>query len=70
MVLPDENKKSEYAYSACIQCIQWILHIQISLSTKFHFKQFWILRLNFSKKGISGPKQIEFTFEFCIFELV
>ena len=40
---------------------QWILHIQISLSTKFHFKQLWILRTNFPKKGISGPKQKKFT---------
>ena len=30
-----KNEKSEYA---CTQSIQWILHIQISLSTKFHFK--------------------------------
>ena len=30
----------------------WILHIRISLGTKFHFKQFWILGSNLSRKSI------------------
>ena len=39
-----KHRKSEH--------YQWILHIQISLGTKFHFKQFWILVPNLPKKAI------------------
>ena len=39
-----KHRKSEH--------YQWILHIQISLGTKFHFKQFSILIPNLPKKAI------------------
>ena len=40
----------------------WILHIQISLGTKFHLKKFWILGTNLPKKSISSRKQKSGTF--------
>ena len=59
------NKKSEHHY--------WILHIQISLGTRFHLKQtflnFWT---NFAQKGCFRSKTVEvdITVEFYIFKLV
>ena len=44
-VFPAQNRKSEHHH--------WILHIQISLGTKFHFKQFWNLGPNLPRKGTS-----------------
>ena len=48
-----QNRKDEHQHS--------ILHIQISLSIKFHFIQFWILGPNLPKKGVSGLKQKKWT---------
>ena len=51
----------------------WILHIQISLGTKFNLNwQFWFFRPNLPKKGVSNLKQkkVNSAIEFCIFKLV
>ena len=47
-----ENRKSQHHHL--------ILNIRISLGTKFHFKQSWILGPNLLK-GISGRKQKKWT---------
>ena len=39
----------------------WILHIRISLSTKFCLSTILIFGLNFPRKGISTLKQIDWT---------
>ena len=48
-VFPVENRQSEDHY--------WILHIGISLGTKSHFKQFWILGPNLPKKCFSSVEK-------------
>ena len=63
-IFPVKNKKSEHHY--------WILHIRISLGTKFQFKliilTFWT---NCAQKGYfqSKTKKVNSITEFCIFEL-
>ena len=60
-----ENEKTEDRY--------WIVHIRISVGTKFQFKlislTFWT---KFAKKGYfqSKAENVNITIEFCIFELV
>ena len=44
-----------------LKVIHWILHIRISPGTKFHFKQFWILKPNLFKKGDLGEKRKKWT---------
>ena len=51
----------------------WILHIRISLSTIFHFKQsIWNFGTKFAQKGNLRSKRakLNISIEFCIFELV
>ena len=63
--ISNRKQKSEHHH--------WILHIWISLSTKFHFKLtvliFWT---KFALKGYfqSKMEEVNIAIEFCIFELV
>ena len=61
----EKKKKSEHH--------QWIKHSQISLSTKFHFKQAILnFKTKFAQKGYFQWKteKVNITIDFCIFELV
>ena len=63
-VFPIKNGKSEHH--------QWILHTQISLSTKFHFKESSLnFRTKFAQKVyFPSKKYVKITTEFSILKLV
>ena len=64
-ILKIKNEKNEHRY--------WILHIRISLGTKFQLKlTIFIFWTKFSQKehSCSEQKKMNFTIEFCSFELL